>query len=171
MSWPIAAILLFLAVCAQVTVAPLFPVAAAIPDMVLVTFVLVVAFAGARTSMVALPFMALGLGFLIGREPGLLLLAYLPALPLARWTELSAPRGATPFQRLLVVTLLTGLWARSLLAFGAIVNGADFEGSVLVVRILLPGAVLDLALLGVAYLPHRALRWRVRPLELARSGF
>ncbi len=166
-----ATVLLFLAICAQVTVAPLFPVVAAVPDLVLVTYVLVVAFSGARAGMFALPLLALGLGFLSDRDPGLALIAYLPVLPLARWLELNSPRPVSPFQRIAAVTILAGIWARLTFAMGAVVHGAEFQAGTVATDILLPGAALDLALLTVAYLPRRLLRWRVQTLDLARGGF
>lgn len=164
------AIALLVACCAQVTVAPLFPLWSAVPDFVLVTYVLVVAFAGARAGMIALPALALMLGFLSDRDPGLLLIAYLPVLPLASWTQTQAPRGMSPFQQLAAVTALAGLWARSTLALGSVVQGAEFQWDILVFEVLLPGLVLDLAFLAVAYLPYRLFGREVQSLDLQRGG-
>lgn len=142
------------AVCAQVTVAPLFPLGSAIPDLALITLVLVAAFAGPRPAMVALPVLAVLLSFLSGRSPALLLIAYLPVLPLAR--ALEDPALLLPaYPRLALATVVGGLWARLALSLGAFADGATFAPGTLAGGILLPGAVLDWALLTAAYLPWR----------------
>ena len=169
MSVAITAFLLTLAVCAQVTVAPLFPLGAANADLVLVTLVLGTAFAGPRIGMLAVPFAAVCLGFLTDRDPGLLLLAYLPILPLARLLELGAA-ALSSYWRIAMTTLGAGLWVRCVLAAGVFVNGGDVPPLTLLFAILIPGALLDWALLTFAYLPHRFVGWDVRPMDVQRGG-
>lgn len=163
------ALLVVVAAVAQVTVSPRFPIQAAVADMVLVTLVLAAAFAGPRIAMLAVPFAAICLGFASSREPGLLLLAYLPILPLARWLEF-APVPLSGYWRLAWVTFATGAWARCLLAFGALTAGAGLELFPLITLILIPGALLDWALLTVVFLPHRFVGWEVRPMDVQRGG-
>jgi len=165
----VVALLLVIAAVAQVTVSPRFPIEAAIADITLVTLVLSAAFAGPRVAMLAIPFAAICLGFTTGREPGLLLLAYLPILPLARWLETMAV-PLPDYWRVAAVTLATGAWARVLLAIGAVVGGASPDMVALITIIVIPGALLDWALLTVAYLPHRFVGWQVRGMDVERGG-
>ncbi|HET7737593.1 MAG TPA: hypothetical protein VFK32_03380 [Tepidiformaceae bacterium] len=165
----IAVVMVVLAVSAQVTIAPLFPLGASIADMVLVTLVLATAFAGPRTGMFAVPFAAICLGFVSDRDAGLLLLAFIPILPLARWLETSAV-PVSGYWRVALTVLGTGLWARLVLAAGVFVNGGDLPLSTLVFSALLPGALLDWALLTLAYFPHRFVGWEVRPMDVQRGG-
>lgn len=138
----------------QVTVAPLFPLGLAQADVLLVSLALVTVFAGRRASLVSVPIIAVVLGFLSGRSIGLLALAFLPFPPLAGWLADGGPPLNRYLQTLSAVAL-TGLWARLLLAMSVVVGGADFDLSVLLVGYLLPGAVLDGALLSACYFPCR----------------
>lgn len=163
------ALLVVVAAVAQVTVSPRFPLESAVADVVLVTLVLSTAFAGPRVAMLAIPFAAVCLGFASSREPGLLLVAYMPVLLLARWAE-TAQVPLSGYWRLTGVTLATGAWARCLLAAGAVVGGADPAFAALVTIILVPGAALDWVLLSLAYLPHRLVGWDIRPMDVQRGG-
>ena len=97
------ALLFFTAALAEVTVAPLFPISAAVPDIPLVTLVVVTAYAGPYAAMLGIPFVAICLGFASDRSPGVLLIAYLPLLPLAAILE----ESSLPLNRF-ARTLITG---------------------------------------------------------------
>jgi cell shape-determining protein MreD len=159
-----------LAAIAQVTVAPLFPISGAVPDFVLLTLVLLVAFSSARPVMIGTPLVAIAYGFLSNRSPALLLLAYLPILPLGYFLE-ESPVPANHYLRALGMMLLTGLWARTLLALAAISAGAQPAFGVLVSDVLIPGLFLDFALLSVAYVPLRLIGWTGQGMALGRTGF
>ncbi len=159
---------LLLAALAQVTVASLFPWQAALPDLALLTLLLFAAFAGPATVMVGLPLLALSLGFASDRSPALILLAYLPLLPIAASLE----QTALPLNRYttwLLAGLATGAWARVVLALGAIAQGASADLSVVVFRLVLPGLVLDGLLLSMVYLPVRAFGWEARGPSLQQG--
>jgi len=161
---------LLLAALAQVTVASLFPWQAALPDLALLTLLLFAAFGGPVTVMVGLPLLALSLGFASDRAPALILLAYLPLLPMASSLE----RSALPLNRYatwLLAGVATGAWARVVLALGAIAQGASADLSAVVFRLVLPGLVLDGLLLSLVYLPARALGWEARGPSLQRAGW
>lgn len=153
----------------QVTVAPLFPISAAVPDFVLLTLVLVTAFGTPRRGMVCVPVAALAYGFLSDRAPGLLVLAYLPLLPLGLYLE-EARIPLNHFARTLAALLLTGIWARSLLVLGAVVGGADASAGPVLGQILIPGAFLDLALLTLVYVPLRLVGWSGEGMSLHRTS-
>lgn len=159
-----------LAAIAQVTVAPLFPVAGAVPDFVLLTLVLLVTFSNPRPVMIGTPIAALAYGFLSGRAPALLLLAYLPILPLGYFLEESRV-PVTHYVRAAAMMGVTGLWVRALLAVGAMSAGADAAFGILLRDILIPGLLFDLALLTVAYIPLRLLGWTGRGMTLGRTGY
>ena len=164
------AVLFVTVTVAEVTVAPLFPIRGASPDFALVTLVILAAFSGPRTVMVALPVLSVLLGFSTDRAPGLLLLGYLPLLPLAAYLD----RGPLPINRyaqVLAAGVTTGLWSRFLLAFGAIAQGADPQMSALIADVLVPGFFLDLALITIAYFPFRFVGWTPRQMTLHRGGF
>jgi hypothetical protein len=152
----------------QVAVSPLFPVSAAVPDVALVTLVMLAVFAGPTTVMAGLPLMALFIGFDSGRQPGLVLMAYLPLLPIALFLE----ESRVPLNRFLQMSLagvVTGAWARTMMAFGAIAGGAEPALGVLGGQLVLPGMVLDFALLALVYAPVRLLGWSGRGMRLQRS--
>ena len=153
---------------AQVSVAPLFPVSAAVPDYVLVVLVILTVFAGPTTVMLALPLMAICLGFASDRSPGLLLIAYLPLLPLALYGE-ETRVPLNRYAQIVLAGLATGAWARTLLAFGAIAGGAEPAFGALVGQLVIPGLFLDFALLTLVYAPFRLLGWSGRGMSLQRS--
>ena len=162
------ALLILLAGLSQVAVSPLFPVSAAVPDMSLVTLVMLAVFAGPTSVMIGLPLMAIFVGFDSGRQPGLVLMAYLPLLPVALFLE----ESRIPLNRYLQTTLaalFTGAWARTVMAFGAIAGGADPAFGALVGQLVVPGLVLDFALLTLVYAPVRLLGWSGRGVTLQRS--
>jgi len=164
------ALLLVTVTVADVTVAPLFPIRGASPDFALVTLMMLAVFSGPRTVMVALPVLSVLLGFSTDRAPGLLLLGYLPLLPLAAYLD----RGPLPLNRyaqVLAVGVATGLWARLLLAFGAIAQGADLQISALLADVLVPGFFLDVGLITIVYFPFRLVGWSPRQMTLQRGGF
>jgi len=163
-------VLLLIVAAAQVSVAPLFPVRAAIPDFALLALVALAVFRGPLMVMVSLPILAIILGFVSDREPGLLVLAYLPLLPLAYWLE-DAAILLSSGPRVAVATIATGIFARTLLAVGAMAQGADVAVSVLVSQLLVPGLLLDLLLFMFLYFPFRAVGWAPRRMSPARTGF
>lgn len=165
----IAAILI-LVVVAQVTVAPLFPLRAAVPDFALLTLIGLAMYRRPATTMLALPILALLLAFSTDRAPGLLLLVYLPLLPLAALIE-GADLPLNRYARITIALVVSGLWARTLLALAAIAQGAEPETGALVRQVLLPGMVLDWGLLTVVYVPSRLLGWRPQRMILQRGGF
>ncbi|MEX0784348.1 MAG: hypothetical protein WD557_17035 [Dehalococcoidia bacterium] len=149
-------LLVVMASVAQVTVAPLFPLRGAVVEFGLLTVVLLALTAGPRAAMLAVPFCALAVGFAGDRSPGLLILAYLPVLPLGVMLE----EARVPFPRymqLCGLVVLCGVWARSLLAGAAIVQGADFAFAPFVRELWAPGMVLDILAFTAMYLPIRMI--------------
>ncbi len=168
---------LFLAVLAtlfaavwQVTVAPLFPVWGVTFDFVLLTLVLIAAFGSPQRGMLCVPVAALAYGFLSGREPGLLVLCYLPLLPLGLYLE-EARIPLNHYARTTIALVATGVWVRLLLVLGAVVGGADATPGLVIADVLLPGAILDFALLGIVYVPLRLLGWSGQGMSLSRGGY
>ncbi len=159
-----------LASIAQVTVAPLFPVAGATPEFVLLLLVLIAAFSGPSPVMVLTPIAAVAVGFLSDRAPGLLLVAYLPLLPLGFAIEESAV-PVNHYLRTLAMMVMTGLWARGLLALGAIAGGAEPAFGMLVSDVLVPGFILDAVLLSVVYIPMWLAGWSGQGMRLQRSRY
>ncbi len=157
-------------VMAQVTVAPLFPLDAAVADLGLLVIVFTALLAGPKATMWTVPLIALFLGFSTSRAPGLLLLAYLPFLPLAYGLgETGMPLNR--YLRTLLAALATGLWARGLLGTAAFVQGAQFAPGDLIGAILLPGLVLDALLVTLLYIPCRLAGRTGRSLSLRRTGW
>jgi cell shape-determining protein MreD len=159
-----------LAAIAQVTVAPLFPVSAAVPEFVLLALVIVAAFGNPRRAMVCVPVAAIAYGFLSDRSPALLLLAYLPLLPLGLYLE-EARVPLNHYARTLVAALATGLWIRALLMLGTVVGGADATLGAAVGQVLVPGLFLDFALLSVVYVPLRLIGWSGQGMSLQRGSY
>jgi hypothetical protein len=166
----LAGLLLLCATLAQVTVAPLFPLGAATADMPLIAMVVLMLFAGPRALMWGMPVVALWLAFATNRSPGLLILAYLPLVPLGALLE-GARLPVNRYAQALLVTLATAGWARLVLSTGAMVHGSGFQPVPLIVDLLLPGALLDAALLTFASIPCRFVGWVPRPMTLQRSGY
>jgi hypothetical protein len=165
-----AALIAFAAAVCQVSVAPLFPLNGAVVDVVLVTVVVLALSAGPRTAMVAMPFAALFFAFLSGRSPALILLAYLPLLPLAAYLE-EAPVPLNRFWRLIAAIALAGSWARFVLAGAAYAQGAEFSVFPLIFDVLLPGLILDVLAVTILYLPRRLVGWQPQALSLRRTGW
>lgn len=163
-------VLLAMAALAQVTVSPLFPLSAAVPDLPLLALLMLAVFGGSKPVMYGLPVLALCLGFVSSHAPGLLIIAYLPLLPLATlFDDWQLPLGR--YVRVAVVGVAAGLWLRLVLSFAAIVQGADFSFAALLGQVLIPGVLLDLALLTVAYVPLRFIAWSGRPAGLQGSNW
>ncbi|MFN0093493.1 MAG: hypothetical protein ACKVVT_01775 [Dehalococcoidia bacterium] len=170
MKWLIAAMVAGLAPLLQVAAAPLFPLDGATPDVVLLAaFALAVGF-GPRAAMVALPCMVVGLALGGGRSVFLLMLGYVPLLPLGYALE-SSPVPLNRFARSLVAVLLTGAWARLLLAVGAYADGAAFSLRELTGDVLISGAILDGVLLTLLYAPFRLAGATGRSWTPARTGW
>ena len=155
---------------AQATVAPLFPIDAAVAELPLLTLALIAFTAGPRQAMVCAPIAALCTGFATDRAPGLLLLGYLPLLPLAlvlEEAELPLPR----YPRVLVAVVACGAWMRGILAASAMAQGAPVVVSPLVGDIIVPGMLFDAVLVSIAYLPLKLVGWSPRSVSLRRAGW
>ena len=161
---------LLLAALMQVTLAPLFPLDGAVADVVLLALAMLAMTAGPRAAMAALPALCLAASFTSDRSPGLLIIGYLPLLPLATVLE-EAALPMNRFLRLLTAVVITGLWARLVLAGGAFAQGADFAPAALIRDILIPGVALDGLLLSLLYLPSRLMGWTPQSLTLRRTGW
>lgn len=161
---------LYLAVVAQVTVAPLFPVAGAVPDLVLLTLCLAAAFAGPSPVMVMTPVGAVMLGMLSDRGAGLLLLAYVPVVVIrALLEEVPLPLGEAG--KTWLTMLGSGLAARTVLAVGAMLAGAPTMFGPLVSLVLLPGVFIDAVLLLVFYVPLRLAGLRGASFAATRGRY
>ncbi len=160
---------LFAAIC-QVTIAPLFPIWGVTFDFVLLTLILIAAFGSPQRAMLCVPIAALAYGFLSGREPGLLVLCYLPLLPLGLFLE-EATVPLNHYARTMVALVSTGVWVGMLLVLGAVVGGADATLGQVIIGVLLPGAFLDFALLSIVYVPLRLLGWSGQGMSLSRGGY
>ncbi|MFN0148044.1 MAG: hypothetical protein ACKVT1_16185 [Dehalococcoidia bacterium] len=163
------AVTVLLAALVQVTVVPLFPLGGAVADAALLTLAGVALFMGPHAAMIALPALCLFLGFASDRSPGLLLIAYLPLLPLAGAVE-EARLPANRFVRLLLAVVVAGVWARVVLSGSAFVQGAAFAPGPLLTDVVIPGLVLDAILLSLLYLPPRLAGWSPESLTLRRMG-
>lgn len=166
----LSALLVVMAGVSQVTLASLFPLRGAVLECGLIAVVLLALTAGPRAAMVALPFTALAVGFAGDRAPGLLLLAYLPVLPLAAFVEEARPPFARYLQ-VLGVVVACGLWARGILALGPIAQGADLSLLALIRDLLLPGVLLDLLAFTAVYLPIRMLGRGANTFTLERERY
>jgi len=163
-------VIVFLAAAGQVTVAPLFPLGAAIADYGLIAAAAVALVAGPRAAMVAIPFLALFRSFLGNDAPALMLLAYVPLLPLAFLAD-EAPLPLTRYLRLGLVVIAGGLWIRGLQAAVAFLTGADFAPRALIVDLLVPGIVFDAVLFSMLYGLLKLAKLADRPLTLERRGW
>ena len=159
----------FAAIC-QVTVAPLFAVCGTAPDLVLLTLVLVTVFGSPRRTMVCIPVAALSFGFLADRAPALLILGYLPLLPLAYYLE-DARVPLNHYARALVVMLVTGGVVRSLFVTSAVVGGAEAPLGAVLGQVLIPGLLVDFALLSAVYIPLRLIGWSGQGMSLSRGTY
>ena len=155
---------------AQVTIAPLFPLDAAVADFGLAGIALILLVAGPRAAMAGLPLIALLLGFTTNHSPGLLIIAYLPLLPLRVFLS-DAQVPLTRYLHTFLAVGATGLWARGVLASAAFLQGAAFAPGDLISAILLPGLVLDMLFLTVLYIPCRLAGVTGRSLSLRRTGW
>jgi hypothetical protein len=147
-------LVVFGATVAQVTVAPLFPVGGAVPELVLLSLCLVAVFGGPVPVMVLTPLAALMHGMLADRDAGLLLLAYLPVLPLGALLE-DGPLPLGHAARAYATVAAAGVLARVMLAAGAMLGGAPALFGGLVMDVVLPGLLLDLVVLTLFYVPLR----------------
>lgn len=154
----------------QVSVAPLFPVAAATFDFALAALAILMVFVGPRSVMYALPLTAVFLGFATDRSPALLLLGYLPLLPAAAiLDDLRVPINR--YVLVIAVGVATGLFVRLLLGLAAVAHGAAFPLGAVAWQLLLPGMLLDFGLLTILYFPLRLVGWEPQSMTLRRGGF
>ena len=159
--------LLLVATSAQLSVSPLFPIGAAVPDIVLIVLVTVTFFAGPQAGMLAIPFAALSLGLQSGREPGLLLIGYLPLLPITVWLA-GIPVPLTGLGRFVIAGAGTGVLCRIVLMLGSMFHGATASVTTVIFQLITPGAILDVTLLCMAYAVCRSIRWEPREMTLQR---
>lgn len=164
------ALVLIVAAVAQVTVAPLFPLWSIVPNVALLALVLVGVIGGARAIMLGTPILAISLGFLSDRSPALLLLGYLPLLPLAAYLE-TATVPMSRYLQTVSAMVVVGLTIRVLLALAAVSSGASLTLGVLLWQVAVPGMVLDAALLTLAYVPLRFVGLEPRALTFERGSF
>lgn len=154
----------------QVTAVPFFMVAAAQVDLLLVSLALLMVYQGRKTAMICLPVIAVLLGFVSDRSPAVLVLALLPLLPLAYWFEEGGPPVSRYVQTMIAVGA-TSIWARVLLATTTFAQGAQVDITALALQVVLPGLVLDLTLLSLAYLAFRLLGCEPRSLSPMRERY
>lgn len=170
MSGAAAALALVMAMLAQGAIAPLFPLSVAVMDIPLVTLALIAFFAGTERAMIGLPVMVVAAVFAAGHDAITVAIAYLPLVPLAAYVEqsnLPLSRGV----RFCAVGLAIGIWVRLVFSATALLNGGSFAMGGLILDILLPGFVLDLALLALAYGAMRLIGWEPRKMTLQLGGF
>lgn len=164
------AVILFLAVAAQVSVAPLFRFGGAELQPVLLFVLFVLLIEGPRPALVATPIAAIVLAFASGREPGLFVLGFVPLVLVAAWLD-GMRLPVTRFSIIAATFIAAGAWFRLVLAIAAMVQGADPALWTLAWNVLLAGALLDLALLGIAYLPTTLVRLEHRALSLRSARY
>lgn len=161
---------LVLLALAQVAVAPLFSLGAAIPDLALIGILALALYEGPHPAMVAIPILALIIGFGTDRSPSLLLLAYLPVLPFAYLLDI-AGLPLNRYAQASITAVIGGMAARFMLALGPLTGGAVFSVGGLTKDLLLPGAFLDWALLTAAFIPLRLIGREASRLTLSRSSY
>lgn len=143
---------------AQVTVAPLFPVAGTVAELPLVAASVFAWLHGVRSLLLALPALAVLTALLAGRDPGLILIAFAGAFPaLAVALELRWPLGR--WVGALVGLAASGLWCRAILIAAAAFDGARGDPTALVGRVLAPGAAADAAFFLGAVTLVASARW------------
>lgn len=165
-----ALLLVLMAGVAQVTVASLFPLRGAVVEFGLLTVVLVALVHGPRAAMVTLPFAALAVGFASNRAPALLILAYLPVLPVAAFVE-EARFPVARYLQLLGTVAVCGIWARGILTLGPIAQGADLPLLAMLRDLIIPGIVLDFLAFTVIYVPIRMIGRGADTLTLERGRY
>lgn len=164
------AMFVLLAGVCQVTVASLFPLRGAVVECGLFTVLLLALASGPRAAMLGLPFAALAIGFASDRAPGLLILAYLPVLPLAAYVE-EIRLPVARYLQLLGVALLCGAWARAVLVTGPVIEGAEFDAWVFLRDVIIPGLPLDALAFTAIYFPIRMIGRGADSLTLQRGRY
>lgn len=154
----------------QVTAAPFLTISAAQADLLLISLALLMVYQGPKVAMVSLPLIALFLGFTSDRSPAVIILALLPLLPLAYWLE-EAGAPISRFLQTLLAVGVTGMWARVLLAMTVVAEGASMQAGALVFSVVMPGLMLDILLLSLAYLVCRLLRCEPKTLAMPRERY
>lgn len=170
MKYALVVLVVLLAPTLEAAVAPFFPLRGAQPNVALIILFGIAVAGGPRLAMGAIAPLALLVAFQTGRPPALVLAGYLPLLPLGYLIE----GGRVPlnaFARAIVAVLATGGWARLMLSLGAFSAGATFSIRELGSDVLISGAILDLVLLSVVYLPLRLTGVSGRSLSPSRTGW
>ncbi|MCS7294364.1 MAG: hypothetical protein RMK15_06745 [Chloroflexota bacterium] len=153
-----------LAAAAQVTVAPLFPLAGAAAELPLVAAALLGWRHSVRATLVFVPLAAAATAAVAGRDLGLSVIGYaavVPALAIAeerRW----------PFGRwlgALAALIAAGAWFRLLLVAAAVLDGASVTPAGVLAHALVPGAAADAAFFAASALVLGAIHGlRASPL-------
>jgi hypothetical protein len=164
------AVALLLAISVQTAVAPLFRFGSAEASIVLLFVLFVLILEGPRPAMVAAPAAAILYAFAAGLSPALVLIGFAPLVLIGAWIE--ALRWPVARFALVAGTFVAATAVlRLVLAAGAVLQGADAAVWTLIGRIMIPGAILDVALLGIAYLPLRIGRIELHEMSLGASRY
>lgn len=150
------AVMVVLVAVGQAAASPLFTAADAAPAFGVVFLALLTVYRGTRVGMVMTPLLAIAEAWLRGLEPGILLLAYAPVVPLAASVTGTAWPLLGPGLRLTGAVVAAGAWARLLGAAIVVLGGASTDVSTFVFALIVPGALVDALLTLAVYLPLRA---------------
>jgi hypothetical protein len=154
----------------QASTVSLFPIGGVVVDVLLVVIVWIAVFRGPVTALWVIPLAAITYGFAGGKSPALVLVAYLPLMPLANYLE-TAGAPLNRYAQTALATAATAGWSRGIFTLAAVVQGAELDPVYLFFRLILPGILFDVTLLSVAYLAFRLLGWEPRTTSLQRGGF
>jgi len=163
----------FAACAAQLSVAPLFPLSGAAPDLGLILFAALSWRLGVASLLPAVPAYAAFFALLAGRSPLLSFVAYAGAASAFLLAARPVPGSRRPAERVggaaaLAALALAGLWSRATFAVGSILAGASAGPWTLLSELLLPGALLDLAFYFFLVLLPGLVGWLLR--GIARRG-
>lgn len=170
MRYVVAVAVTLLAAMLQVTFAPLFPLAGAQLDFALAAMLVLVFAAGPVAAMAGLPMLAIFVGFAADQSPGLVLISYLPFLPVVVLLEWS-PVPLNRLAQFAIAVVATGLWARLLASAWAFLGGADAAILTLIFDVLLPGVIFDAVLFVLVYTPFRLSGRTERSMALRQTGW
>jgi hypothetical protein len=149
---------------AQYSVVPYFDVSGTVVDLMLITLALLVAFTSVGAMLAAIPAMAILAGLISDSSIVVLVLGYLPLLPLAYTFETELPYDLPTFARLAIAVALTSVWVRLLGAAMLLIEGASFGPAELLTASILPGFLLDTVAFLIVYGILRGVR--LKPVSL-----
>ena len=159
---------LSLIVCAaQLSVAPLFPLSGAVPDLGLVFFAALAWRGGVSPLLVSAPAYAGWFALLAGRSPLLVFVAYAGAAAALLVLARPEPGARRPVERVSGAAAILGLsigslWTRASFAVGSMLAGASAEPWSLVADVIAPGLLLDLAFYCLLVLAPGLVGWLLR---------